>query len=417
MARQRSKLSGFTLPEMLVTVAVAGILIAAAFALARAQIQSYAGGHESAQMNSSTRLVFEALGKDIRNAGAGTSFYAGVPAAAFGGGMTVADAGDGSSRGVPAIRIANNVNHPAAMPGSDAIALLRTTGNQAILAARVPADPGTGVPYPLLDDPALPPGNGFAPLAACAGADGLVLISDTTRATGEAESMLLPLDGAASIANNALVFDSTYGINPSDPTRTTDRSVSPRGASSGSAVTCVQPVTYWLDRQGRIRVWQSTAAAPGGAAALAGGGFPGTVPINPANDAVFAEGVEDIQFAIQMSTMAPAPLSNPGTWAFTTGNIPGNEEIMAEARVVRTTVLMRTTRHFSDSGGPSRVAQIEDHVLPATRTKGCADPAVCYDPSFKRRTMTFYSELRNMRLFDMLSDQTRIFTDVRSYRE
>lgn len=399
---------GFTLVEMMVAVAVGAIVLAAVFSLAVQQMQSYTEGAAVGELHASSRVVFESLTRDLRNAGAGTSFYAGAPIAVLGVNehLAIRDGSDGSSRGIPAIRVANGITSPAeVMPGSDAIALLRITSPTTALLDRVPPAPGAGVAYEVAD---------FNVLAACAAADGMVLLSDSTRSTSEAEAMVLALDRVASTAQNALVFRNGFGIDPSDGNRATDRSVPPAGMAVGSRVMCVQPVTYWLDTEGRLRLFQATRANPGGTAS-ARGGYAGHVPIDPTADAVLAEGVEDLQFAVLMSAAAPGALAN--AWAFVPGLAPVAETDLAEARVVRASVLMRTTASAKTSDGPGRVGQIEDHVLTQVEQPGCHTPDTCYDPSFRRKVLTFTAEIRNMRLFDAVSDSGRTTNELRSYHE
>ncbi|MBK6690504.1 MAG: prepilin-type N-terminal cleavage/methylation domain-containing protein [Deltaproteobacteria bacterium] len=399
---------GFTLIEMMVAIGVGAVVLAAIFSLAVQQMQSYTEGAAVAELHSSSRVVFESLTRDLRNAGAGTSFYAGAPIAVLGANerLAVRDNNDGTSRGIPAIRIVNGVTTPAdVMPGSDAIALLRITSLTTWLEDRVPPNPGAGVPYEVGD---------FNVIAGCAAADGMVLISDSSRSTSEAESMVLALDRVASIAQSALVFSNGFGIDPSDTNRTSDRSVPPAGMAVGSRVMCVQPVTYWLDVQGRLRLFQSTRANPGGTA-TAMGLNPGQVPLDPGTDAVLSEGVEDLQFAVFMSAAAPGVLAN--NWAYVPGLALANEAELAEARVVRTSVLMRTASTPKTSGGPSRIAQLEDHVLTQPAQPGCRTPATCYDPSYRRKALTFTAELRNLRIFDAVSDSSRTTNELRSYHE
>jgi prepilin-type N-terminal cleavage/methylation domain-containing protein len=399
---------GFSLIEMLVALAISAIVMAIAYTLAVTQMQSYTEGSAVSEMHVSARAVFESMTRDLRNAGAGTSFYAGAPLAALGATdrLSVRDTSDGSSRGIPAIRIASNLTGPTGvMIGSDAISLLRITGPSTWLTDRVPPSPGTSTPFEVAD---------FNVIRPCALADGLVLISDSSRSTSEAEAMVLALDRVASQAQNALVFANAYGINPADPARATNRSVPPAGMAVGSRVMCVMPVTYWLDDRGRLRIFRSTLANPGGSG-VAAGAYPGRVPIDPANDAVLAEGIEDLQFAVFMSARATGVLAN--AWAFTPGISPTIEAELAEDRVVRASVLMRTAYLGDSSSGPNRVAQIEDHLLTQPKQKGCSTPLTCYDPGYRRRLLTFNAEIRNMRIFDAVSDISRTPAQIRSYHE
>src|SRR5262245_47856224 len=119
------KRRGFTLVELMIALAIGVVGIAAAFAFARTQIRGLANQDEVSRMQTSSQLVLEGLARDVRNAGYGTSFYAGMQAAGFGGMMAISDSG-GNNRGFPAIRIANNAVAPVGvMPGADAITLLR----------------------------------------------------------------------------------------------------------------------------------------------------------------------------------------------------------------------------------------------------------------------------------------------------
>src|SRR5687767_5874841 len=124
----RRRRSGFTLIEVMVTAGVSLIAIAAAFALARFQIRAYSTQSDVSRMQTSARIVFDSVARDLRNAGFGTTFYAGAPAAAFNGLVHVpGGAGTPTSRGIPAVRTVNNATGPAGaaglgpMLGSDAI--------------------------------------------------------------------------------------------------------------------------------------------------------------------------------------------------------------------------------------------------------------------------------------------------------
>lgn len=401
---------GFTLIEMMVALAVGLVGIAAAFAFARTQIRGYANQDEVARMQASAQLVLEGLARDIRNAGYGTSYYAGMPSTGMGGDVFIVD-GAANSRGFPAMRIANNVAAPAqVMPGTDAITLLRVTSDSVVLQDAIPCVPGTTQVY--LVEPAT-----ITRLRSCLTAPGgLVLVSDSSRPTGEPESMLLAAD-PASLGLGGLRFVNAYGINPSVAARCTDDSNPPTGVGAGSFAVCVEPVSYWVDTFARLRMWQPMSSAQSNAPATAGG----RVPIDPTNDAVIAEGVEDLQLSLFMS--AESGVAAGPVWIRDNAALDiADEGQMSEARVVRISAVVRTQRSLTqtnmaregllDPGG-----LLEDHLLPTTQLYGCSTPATCYDPAFTRKRLRFNAELRNMRIFDVLSSNTRTWDEMRSFRK
>jgi prepilin-type N-terminal cleavage/methylation domain-containing protein len=103
------KRAGFTLVEIMVTTAVGAAVIAAAFTLASTQVRALNDHRQTGEMHANARMVFEAIAEDIRNAGFGTTFYAGVDEdTAFNQRAVVLDAAT-DPLGVPAIRVVDNV--------------------------------------------------------------------------------------------------------------------------------------------------------------------------------------------------------------------------------------------------------------------------------------------------------------------
>lgn len=411
---------GFTLIEMLITTVIAGVAIAGAFTFASFQVKSYGDQQDVAQMHTSARFVFEALVEDLRNVGFGTSFWAGLDeVAAFGGNAVVVDGG-GQPLGVPALRVADALTGPTTggpdglgvQPGTDAIMLLRVVGPSTNLPASGPnqlgiPSSGGGATYTVEAIERLFP-CGQAPLADPT-ASHLVLVSDLVR-QGEPASMILE------IANFPLVLPppgqgtfslavGTYGI---DYAALNGLGVAPTGVGPGSIVTCVQLVTYWVDNLNRLRMWRSTPADPGGSAAIAGSGaLAGPLPINPAQDAVLAEGVADLQIALLMSGMAG--LGAGGTavanaWNYATAAEFTTEQELVETRAVRISVLLASPRR-GEQRAMNAPAQLENHVTGAG----------FYDPAYHYRAVQYQAELRNMRLFDLQSSNTRTWDAVRSY--
>jgi len=180
----------------------------------------------------------------------------------------------------------------------------------------------------------------------------------------------------------------------------------PRLFGPGSLVTCVRLVTYWVDNIGRLRMFQSrpdNAVTAAGSAGLVGA-WPGGValPINPATDAVIADGVADLQIALFMSNMSPVM---PGAWAFGdpgTGSLPlGIEQHMAETRAVRITAMLSTPR-ARDVSNVVPIVQVENNAfLP--------------NPTFIYRQISTVAEMRNLRIYDLMSSNTRLWNQVRSF--
>lgn len=409
---------GFTLIEVMVTAGVSLIAIAAAFALARFQIRAYAAQGDVSRMQTSARIVFDSLARDLRNAGFGTTFYAGAPTTAFADRLAFRR-GSTFSRGIPAIRIANNATGPTGGPGagvmvgSDAITLLRVES----VSTYIP-NVGSGVrPIPasfnpnaesfVVADPSV--------LQRCGDEGLLALVSDLT--TGEPASTLLPLDrvtGAVAGQPGPIRFVAQYGIDPALAGRVSDGSSPPGGMPPGSLVTCVRPVTYWLDNLGRLRLWRARPDPAGGATTSIIGGVSST-PIDPDNDMVLVEGIEELQIALFMSTnFAARPtdgwLLDGGTGAIT------NDSDLAEVRAVRMTAVVRTPRKDDATFAINRPVQIEDGPAHSNRVVGCT-ASDCYDPRFHRKVVSFESELRSLRVFDMLSTQARTTDQLWSYSQ
>jgi prepilin-type N-terminal cleavage/methylation domain-containing protein len=453
---------GFTLIEMLVATAIGAVGVAAAFAFARNQMQGYAQQNEVSHMQSSAQLVLESLARDIRNAGFGTSFYAGAEPSFLNGQMAVLDQNGVTSRGFPAVAIADNVNGvapPAQGPsqGSDAVTFLRVISNSATVLDPIGCTTTIGTPINV------DPGT-IANLSVCQAAAnptgdfqnfGMLLVSDSARPTGEPEGMIVPVRVPPTLPNTFLIRYAA-GVNlsnanvnarcpnlaPALPPNTDP--VPPNGTGNGSTAVCVQPVTYWLDNQSRLRQWRFRgtvqAANAGGGDSIGtgtlcnngacGGGWP-QLPMNATGatgtvDTVLAEGVEDFQISFQVSTLLANSLGiPPATWINSTPGVPSplTPDMMSEVRVIRISAIIRTARAFSDSaGGETRAygaagtPSLENHNLPTAQVINCDDPSACYDPRFIRRRITFEAELRNMRIFDVLSTNARTYTDMRSYR-
>lgn len=400
--------AGFTLVEMMITAAVSAIVLAAVFSFASFQVRTMSQEQDISIMQSSSRLILESVAYDVRNAGFGTSFWAGAPASAFGGTLPVLDT-NGVSLGVPAIKIVNNVNFAGAAPGSDAISLLRIEGLSTQIPGvgagniSVPAAPGTGTGY-LIDDISVAQRCAPSGIAGQASSH-LLLLSDLARQGGPA-SMLLQIAPfnppiTPNVQGNIFFVNGVYGINPNDGARATNDTVPPNGVGPGSIVSCVRPVTYWVDDQGRLRMWTARLADPSGSAVLTGA-FGTGLPINPGLDPVLAEGVEDFQIALNMSGASQV---NANGWVFDiSGTALNNDQEAVETRLVRLSFLMRTPR-AEDANRPQGVPDfLEDH-----------DIRPQLDPRFRYRVITFQAELRNMRLFDLQTAPTVAWDAIRSF--
>ncbi|MFO0728459.1 MAG: prepilin-type N-terminal cleavage/methylation domain-containing protein [Myxococcota bacterium] len=417
---RRPQRLGFTLIEMMITTAVAAIAIAGAFAFASFQVKSYGDQQDVSQMHASARFVFEALVEDIRNAGYATSFYAGVDeGGAFGGLATLVDGG-GQQLGVPAIRMADAATSPitggldglGVQPGSDAISILRIAGPPTNLPASGPNQLGIPSTAPINGSYLVDQIQNLRPCAQSLATDPfashLVLISDMVR-QGEPASMLMQIDDigavppfgqAAFTARDA----QEYGL---DSSTNSGLGISPLGVGPGSIVTCVQLITYWVDNLNRLRMWRSTPNDPSGTAQIVGtGALAGPLPINPATDIVLVEGVADLQIALFMSGMAGvAPGSaTPSAWNYAAGAEFSMETEIVETRAVRFSVLLASPRR-GDNRADGAPPQLENHITGAGY----------YDPAYHYRTVTYQADLKNMRLFDMQSSNTRAWFDVRSY--
>jgi hypothetical protein len=226
--------------------------------------------------------------------------------------------------------------------------------------------------------------------------------------------MLLATDDL-SLASDGLVFRDGYGITLPSSARCTNNSNPPTGVGAGSYAVCVQPVSYWVDNLARLRMWQPRSDAEAAAPAA----VDGQVPINPFTDAVLVEGIEDLQLAIYMSRQSG--IGAGAVWIHDAAGLTwANEGQMAESRVVRISAIARTTRSHGETNLRREALltnnRLEDHVLPANPVIGCPTPALCYDPSFTRKLIRFQAELRNMRIFDVLSSNTRSWDEIRSFR-
>lgn len=93
----------------------------------------------------------------------------------------------------------------------------------------------------------------------------------------------------------------------------------------------------------------------------------GPLPINPAQDAVLAEGVADLQIALLMSGMAG--LGAGGTavanaWNYATAAEFTTEQELVETRAVRISVLLASPRR-GEQRAMNAPAQLENHVTGA----------------------------------------------------
>lgn len=420
VARAKHAQRGFTLIEMLITTVIAAVAIAGAFTFASFQVKSYGDQQDVSQMHTSARFVFEALVEDLRNVGFGTSFWAGLDeVGAFGGNAVVVDGG-GQPLGVPALRVADAVTGPVTgapdglgvLAGTDAIMLLRVVGPSTNLPASGPnqlgiPSSGGGATYTVEAIERLFP-CGQLPLSDPTGSH-LVLVSDLVR-QGEPASMLLEIGNFPAVLpapgqGTFTLVNGAYGI---DFGSLTGPGVAPTGVGPGSIVTCVQLVTYWVDNLNRLRMWRSTPADPGGAAGLVGSGaLAGPLPINPAQDAVLAEGVADLQVALFMSGMAGVGAGGTAVanaWNYATAAEFSTEQELVETRAVRISVLLASPRR-GEQRAVSAPTQLENHVTGAG----------FYDSAYHYRAVQYQAELRNMRLFDLQSSNLRSWDAVRSY--
>lgn len=411
---------GFTLVEVMVASVVGLIVLLGVVALAKNQVQSFGSQEESLKAQAAQRIIFEAIAKDIRNTGYGMGFYAGISPTSQLMPMSIKDSAGPTYRGIPAIRVANNISAPNVMPGSDAVMAIRVTSAPAHLTTSIPCGPGVGTSYTV---------DNFTPLIPCARAGGFVLVSDQTTPSGVPAAVMYQLaqNGAAN-ANTQLTFASTNIA--VDTVGCTDgngnpNSLPPRGSGSGSTVVCVQPVTYWIDSNAQLRLWQATASPTmSNNHIVVGANGIGRVIISD-SDAVLADGVQDLQVSVFMSncgavvtpappalpSCAPGPLSQKWLWT-----VPyydnTTEEQLAEARIVRITALVRSTRMSAGEGGVAWPAQIEDHTTPTCAGTGPG----CWPAGFDWYTVAFESPLRSMRIFDSLSDINQPTNQIRSYK-
>ena len=217
----------------------------------------------------------------------------------------------------------------------------------------------------------------------------------------------------------AISFQADYGINPASGARggsTPDGSSPPGGLGPGSLVTCVRPVTYWIDDLARLRMWRGTpGSATGGATTriTSAGSLPGGTPIDPINDLVITEGIEELQIALFMSRELTGALG--GTWAFAGSGDLSTEAQLAETRAVRITAVVRSPHKEDSERRSARPPAIENRTLPTVATVGCQPGNSCFDPRYHRKVVTFTAELRNLRIFDLLSNASRTTGNLWSY--
>lgn len=426
MRRSQASRRGFTLVEMLVASAVAGVAIAAAFTFATYQVRSYSDQQDVQELTASNRALLDTIMEDVRGAGYGTSFYAGVARnAAFGGRAVVADA-TGDPLGVPSVWISDQVTGPAGqvMVGSDALTLLRVEGEPTFLpssgvgATGMPPPPNTGTgPYTVMNQAALTP---------CASNNGsfLVLVSDMIR-QGEPASMLIELTNAAGWGAPAadgsgpirFAHLGSYGIPLTTAPNVNGTLPVGRVFGPGSIVVCVRLVTYWLDNLGRVRMFESTPAGIAGADALTAT-WPNAQdrPINTAGDAVIADNVRNLQFEGFLSGMAPAPFQS--AWILSTTpailSRPGDFRAQVETRAIRMNAVLATPRASKNIARNLPVNAAGANVL--SNYNFAADiGAGLFPNTHSYRTVTQTAELRNLRHFDLMSSRNRVYTAVRSF--
>ncbi|MBI2376777.1 MAG: prepilin-type N-terminal cleavage/methylation domain-containing protein [Deltaproteobacteria bacterium] len=386
--------AGFTLIELMIALLVGGLVATGAFTLAAEQMRNYRTLDETSQAAAAGRVVFDALQSDVQNVGMGTSFYVAAQADALGGGVTVLD-GLGASRGVPVMRVVDEASGTDILPGSDALFLLRLEGQFTFIAdatsGGAPVDARPVGAFGVVDQ---------SRLQACATQGLLVVVSDVSSAW-EPSSMLLPLATISSPtapgAAGPISFTNAFDIDPAETTRLTDTAIPTNALAIGSIVQCVRPVTYWVDSQRRLRMFASSAASPGGSATLSG--TFGSAPIDPANDAVLAEGIEDLQISALMSSASPT-LANG--WAFAGNGGLASLDEMAEIRVLRMSVLVRTNRADDNDRAPTVPSTIENHSNVLDRKR-----------SYK--LIRFEVPIRNLRLFDLMSAPERTTAMMWSY--
>jgi prepilin-type N-terminal cleavage/methylation domain-containing protein len=412
----RASQRGFTLVEMLVASAVAGVAIAAAFGFASFQVRGFAQQQDVSQMALTSRIINDTMMEDLRVAGFGTTFWAGTGQAAAFGNRVVVDDGGGQPLGVPALQVVDNVAGPVVggapagngvMVGSDAIMVLRVESESTNIPSSGPGQAGlTSVPGagPIVVE------NGDR-LARCVGANGsgLVLFSDMLR-HGEPASMIQQVTAVgAGSPGTVTLANGVYGLDPGNAGNANGIMPATRAFGPGSLVTCVRVVTYWIDNLGRLRMWRSTPAAMATVGNLTGFlGIGGAqLPINVNDDVVLAEGVRNMQIALRASGEAPGALA--GAWMFSDpANVlrPAATRMQAEARAVRVSVILSTPRVGDRRGGANTMpASLENNVL--------FDAA--YPPTFTYRIESYVSELRNLRTFDLMSNANRDWNQIRSF--
>lgn len=410
--------SGFTLLEMLVASAIAGVAIAAAFTFASYQVRSYAQQQDVQDMSVTNRVLLDSVIEDIRGAGYGTSYYAGVGVTtAFGGRAVMAD-GVGPL-GVPAVSVLDQLIGPVSaapglgvMPRSDAITILRVEGEGTYLPSSgagivgLPPAPGVG-PHTVANQAALVP---------CAQGNGshLVLISDMMR-HGEPASMLMEVtpavgwapSGGPGLPGEIRFVNGNYGIDPGSVGLPGALLPVGRVFGPGSIVVCVRLVTYWLDNIGRLRVWEGRANNVAAATNLNGQWPAGTNrPINPAQDAVVAENIAELQIELYNSGMAPF---RPSNWMLDTPPDLGRPTAaqmaqISEVRAVRITAMLRTPI-AGDARALNVPAAVANHTLVLAN----------YPNTHTYRLVSYTAELRNMRHFDLMSSNARAWNQVRSF--
>ncbi len=417
LARRRAR-RGFTLIEIMVASGVGAIAMVGAFAFARYQVEAYRTQGEVSGMQTSSSVVFEAIARDLRSSAYGSSFWVGATMDAFGGNLTVGPAL--APRGIPSIRPMDTAGagNAAAMTGSDALTILRIEGE----ATHIPTAGGGVRPIPdrfnantqftVADSRALNCAN--VDIDSDGNPDGIALVSDNVHRPEPASFLLAlaPIGGGG--LNGAIRFDDTFfGLDPNDADREVGPAIVPTGAGPGSSIVCARPVTYWVDAQARLRLWRASTASQGGVSTLGGTTY-GTVPIDPARDAVLAEGVEDLQIAYLMSSAAGGIANR---WVYSTGGPGfGDDSQLAEIRAVRVSAVIRTSRRDDRVVRFNFPAAIENRNTGGLNAQlGCADPLNCFDPRFGRKIVTFQSEIVNMRLWDRMSSPARTTAMIRSY--
>jgi prepilin-type N-terminal cleavage/methylation domain-containing protein len=355
---QRSK-SGFSLVELLITLAigVAGLAVAAHFA--GAAIKTTSRGDQLNNLSAGTRLIGRQLRTDLRLAGYGTTGAIGIQAGGFFAGVSVVVPTSGFAA-MPVIQGVDNLlggELGGAAVGSDAISIVvvdpsRTTQTtDTLLTGSTP----TGAP-------------------AC-DADQFVFLADYSSANGAGRSQIFgPTD--------TLAFN----------------------AAPGSVLSCARISIYWLDSSLLLRRTELRPAGPAPQlmpSPAAGVPWQGDVT-SPAE--VVTPGVLDFQVAYAFSSeLAGRAGTGDARWAYSAaGTVDPTSVLTAwfEVRQVRASMYVRTLRTVEGAGragAASEGVMVEQELENAPAYTATQDFARAYG-----RVRVVTSEtLQNLRFFDM----------------